>query len=42
MFRNRNLLPRTCIERLAPQMNRRLLELNENLIQLWKLEQPKP
>jgi len=27
---------------LAPQMNRRLLELNEYLIQLWKLEQPKP
>jgi hypothetical protein len=26
---------------LAPQMNRRLLELNEQLIQLWKLEQPK-
>ena len=26
---------------LAPQMNRRLLELNEQLIRLWKLEQPK-
>ena len=25
---------------LAPQMNRRLLELNEQLIRLWKLEQP--
>jgi len=27
---------------LAPQMNRRLQELNEHLIHLWKLEQPKP
>ena len=26
---------------LAPQMNRRLLELNEHLMRLWKLEQSK-
>jgi len=26
---------------LAPQMNRRLAELNQKLIHLWKLEQPK-
>jgi len=35
------LQPLVVYRSLAPQMNRRLSELNQRLIRLWKLEQPK-
>ena len=35
------LQPLDVYRSLAPQMNRRLAELNQKLIRLWKLEQPK-
>jgi len=36
------LHPAPAYNALVPQMNERLRELNQHLIQLWRLEQPKP